>query len=735
MNASKGNNKKNRAASRVTGKFKNGRRQLLPALMVVGGACGIMAVPASAFELGELKINSTLGQPLRASVAYALSPHEELYDYCVYLRPGRAANGLPSVSQAKVSVADGVILLKGNRVIREPLLTMQVSVDCPYSAHISREYTLMINPAQRIAEAPVAVESSAVQGTVTVTSLVVVETSKPRPPVEPRRILDRPPISESSRYRVQRGDTLSDITSRISNRSIALWPAVDRLFTANPNAFINNDPNQLMAGSWLKIPDLSVAAPAPVLFDAAAPAATETARGPGDSVANAGHEATAALEPAETEETLIIAEEAPAAAAAVVAATEEPSLSAPDTDVSDFANLQPGDVVVGSDGPFVTPIGPSADADTAESMVIPDTEIVGPGLVQPIALVKTAPDRETGGDTGGSWSWLMWLGGAGLALILGLLFFGQTIRQRFGSVAIAAPPEPTPGRRKTDYELRKTQALASIDFQVLESLPHSSSITLDADFDDGTGLQDGSDIDVAQDFGFSASATFEDELDLALPESAAEEDESPATDIIPTLVREDEESILDSEIRPSDDDDQYALSMILDATKQTLGESDEPAKDLQAVPVDLEDTTKSEDFTLRQEVDYEVLEQDYEDELTATQVLNLEVAKAAAELAARMDNDATGEMRTELPKNTPARNDNINDLDNTGTNAEFTAELPAADDDNTVKMPANDDDATVKMPANDDDATVKMPAKDDDMLVDMEFESGSVDTKKKKKAS
>jgi hypothetical protein len=66
-----------------------------------------------------------------------------------------------------------------------------------------------------------------------------------------------------------------------------------------------------------------------------------------------------------------------------------------------------------------------------------------------------------------------------------------------------------------------------------------------------------------------------------------------------------------------------------------------------------------------------------------------------------------------MPQNTPARNDHSNDLDSTSIQEGPTAEMPTGAFDVTVVMPANDDDVTV------------------DMLV----ESGSIDTKKKKKAS
>jgi len=293
VKASKGNNKK----KRTTGKRRNSRKQLLPALMAVGGACSMMAVSASALELGELKVNSTLGQPLRASIAYALNPYEAIHNYCVYLRPGLAANGLPSVSKATISIADGMILLTGKRVIREPLLTMQVSVDCPYTAHLTRQFTLMIDPAQPIAEAPVAdasvvVESSTASRSVAVTSTAAAEVSKPQAHIERSRNTDRSPISENSRYLVKSGDSLGNIAERISNRSIALWPAVDRIFAANPGAFVNGDRNWLKAGSWLEIPDLSVAVSEPMVAEAVMPATSE----PDYAQAYEGYEATAALE-------------------------------------------------------------------------------------------------------------------------------------------------------------------------------------------------------------------------------------------------------------------------------------------------------------------------------------------------------------------------------------------------------------------------------------------------------
>ncbi len=666
----------------------------------------MMAVSASALELGELKINSSLEQPLRASIAFALNPHEGLYDYCVYLRPGLAANGLPSVSRATISIADGMILLAGDRGIREPLLALQVSADCPGTAHLTRQYTLMLDPAQTVTEAPAMVEYSTASRPVAVTSTALAEASIPQPRVGRSRIKNRSPISESSHYLVQRGDSLSDIASRISDRSIALWPSVDRIFAANPGAFINGDRNWLKAGSWLEIPDLSVAAPESFVAEAVTTAASEPASQAGNAQAYAGYEATAALETADTEEASTVPDEGPAATVADAPEIGATSIPEPDTGKSEFANSRPGDILFGDDSPFVSPIGSPADADITKFMMFPDTEIVATG--------KTSQDSETDGGTSGSWLWLMWLGGTGLALILGLLLFGQRFRQRFGSVAIAVPLEPRRNRRKTDpVQAAKAIAVTDVDFEVSDSSSHASTITLDANFDDGRGLQYGPDIDVAQDFDFSASTDFADDLDMLLPEPAAEEEDFSETDVIPTLERADKISILDNEIPPSYDDSQYDLSIIVDATQQNLGESDATTKDLQAVLVEIDNATESEDSTLCQEVDYKDLEQDYENELTATQALDEEIARAATELAVRMDNDATSKSTAELPKNTAARIDDSSDLDSTSIQEGPTMEMPIADIGATVGVPANDD----------------------DVMVDMLVESGRIDTKKKKKVS
>ena len=167
-------------------------------------------------------------------------------------------------------------------------------------------------------------------------------------------------------------------------------------------------------------------------------------------------------------------------------------------------------------------------------------------------------------------------------------------------------------------------------------------------------------------------------------------------------------SILKNEVLPEDDDDDYDMSVIVDATKMSAPE-EVTERDLMAVVVDNGDETLiSSDYTISKEADYDIIEQDYEDEMTATQALNMEIERAAAEIAERMETDEaaeqTGDVTSELPlatvtaldvtANLPAGNDDDADTgEDTGVNLEVTEEMLA--DEKTVEMPASKSDKKI----------------------------------------
>ena len=187
---------------------------VLPALVAAGG--GLAIGSAAALELGEIQVQSTLGQPLRASIAYALSPNEIIDDRCVAI--GRAGRDLPGLHDASVRVSKGVISITGAAPVMEPMLSANIVVDCPYSAHVSRNYLLFINPQER----PVTVARQSSPAAVTAATPTASRTAP-----APRPAPATTPVAQGSRYQVQPGDSLSGIVRRLDNpgsRATARWP-------------------------------------------------------------------------------------------------------------------------------------------------------------------------------------------------------------------------------------------------------------------------------------------------------------------------------------------------------------------------------------------------------------------------------------------------------------------------------------------------------------------------------
>ena len=260
-------------------------------------------------------------------------------------------------------------------------------------------------------------------------------------------------------------------------------------------------------------------------------------------------------------------------------------------------------------------------------------------------------------------------------------------------------------------DTEKFDALDELDYDISDDSPTEENLALDADLVIGTGLTEGTGMDVAEDFGFADTT----ELDIELPfEPQAET--SGETDIIPPIGQE-IESILESEVLPEDDD--YDMSVIMDATKMPRPE-DVTERDLMAIPVGTDDGTLiSDNYTISKEVDYDILEQDYEDEMTATQALNEEIARAAAELVEDLNQDANDEETSELSLAS------VTELD-------VTAQLPQQDD-QTAEMEHRvdpNDTAAVTVNMSADDETAEMHVANDDETVEMDIEGGTVDTRR-----
>lgn len=244
-----------------------------------------LAPTVPAVGLGQLQTRSSLGQPLRATVPLQLAAGESVRPGCV-LAPPPASGGLkqPADTQVRTPSAIGPgnfnLDLSTSQPLYEPMYELTLRVDCPGLPAVMRHYVLMLDlpgislvpagtspPAPALAAEPVAMANAPI--------------ASQRPTATSRGVLRRSnaPIAAGSRYRVREGDTLSTIASRIEGRRPnSTWELANRIFAANPRAFIRNDPNLIKLGAQIVLPDASSWSPEtmPAQVDVAAPASLPT---------------------------------------------------------------------------------------------------------------------------------------------------------------------------------------------------------------------------------------------------------------------------------------------------------------------------------------------------------------------------------------------------------------------------------------------------------------------------
>jgi pilus assembly protein FimV len=230
---------------------------------------------ATAVSLGEIAIESSLGQPFSGRVPVDLSPGEVLGAACVSIARGDgdlAGLPQPAVRAPEANVPGRYELVVTTAApLYEPMYELQLQVRCPGTALLVRQYVLMLDlpsatadgslaaaaPLPAVALAPVAQSPSAADPAVVA----------PSAPDRPRRAAVAPagtPLERGTRYTVVTGDTLSGIVMRLSDRNGSLWQVADEIMAANPAAFIDGNPDLIRLGSVIDIPAAAGTGPAPV---------------------------------------------------------------------------------------------------------------------------------------------------------------------------------------------------------------------------------------------------------------------------------------------------------------------------------------------------------------------------------------------------------------------------------------------------------------------------------------
>ncbi len=215
----------------------------LKTVLIAAGLISCAApLSSSALLLGELRLHSYLGQPLRASIPLKAEPDEELDSRCFSLvRPETRGDSASYLTQARLDVveASGQFQLKIHSLqpVSEPFLRLRVQESCG-QGHLSREYTLLIDPVEYTQIRPPAIKKAA--------------------PAEPR--VSNP----QNRYvwDVRPGETLRSISAslypRQSGRQRSLLRAIRN---ANPELHDTPADQPLPEGGAIHVPELRRIAP------------------------------------------------------------------------------------------------------------------------------------------------------------------------------------------------------------------------------------------------------------------------------------------------------------------------------------------------------------------------------------------------------------------------------------------------------------------------------------------
>ncbi|MGB9428489.1 MAG: FimV/HubP family polar landmark protein [Gammaproteobacteria bacterium] len=246
---------------------------------VLALALAALPLAANALGLGEIKLNSTLNQPLSADIPIVGATADEIGSLHVKLASTQQFQqaGIPmadSLNQLQFQVVQGAngaasVHISTSKAFREPF--MDVLLDATWdSGELIREYTVFLNPPNfesttQAAPAPAAAQpaTAAPVGAAASSTTPTPQPAAPAPtPVTPPQAVaptSAPVISASNTSLggnygpIHRGETLSEIALRLHPQGVTLNQMMIAIYRANPEVFMRNI-NLMKAGYVLRIP-------------------------------------------------------------------------------------------------------------------------------------------------------------------------------------------------------------------------------------------------------------------------------------------------------------------------------------------------------------------------------------------------------------------------------------------------------------------------------------------------
>jgi Tfp pilus assembly protein FimV len=209
---------------------------------------------ACAMQIGEMEVESHLGEPFRAMVAITPSNGESIDASCITLDPSPSNDGLFQLKTANLKVlgetGPRIVKISTVQKINEPIISLKLELQCG-NVTVEKAFTAFLDPVSAPVE-PVA--SNPIRR---------IETQPSAKIVQPRKF-------EGTVLTVRPNDTLSGIAHDFYPYStMAQRRFVASVLRENPNL----SPNHLEAGSKLRIPYIG---PKPKLPEAKAAARSTT---------------------------------------------------------------------------------------------------------------------------------------------------------------------------------------------------------------------------------------------------------------------------------------------------------------------------------------------------------------------------------------------------------------------------------------------------------------------------
>ncbi len=246
--------------------------------LVIGLA--FATLDASAAGLGRLIVQSALGQPLRAEVEVTSVAREEAGSLAVRLASQSAFRQAnlefnPALAALRFDLErrgdnNFVVRISSLNPINEPYLDLLLELTWA-TGRVLREYTVLLDPPALRATPDVMAPVTTAQQPAAAAAVPAPApapaplTAAPEPaPARPAPAVTAPApaalvAAPSGTYTVKAGDTLGKIARQNKPANVSLDQMLVALFRANPNAFIANNMNRLLAGRTLTIPDAAEA--------------------------------------------------------------------------------------------------------------------------------------------------------------------------------------------------------------------------------------------------------------------------------------------------------------------------------------------------------------------------------------------------------------------------------------------------------------------------------------------